>query len=147
MSYFKDLINKGDTSNMIALTDILDEHFTELEVEDSESYWEVMTEIYELIIGEHFDEECVLYAVSEMENEDGTVGAHWTLEETSEVITSMGLDYDPLDWYYVMNMIYSDYYSIIGTDTSKYVAFAKVWLDDKDAPEGKAYKYWRMIKS
>lgn len=131
---------------MIALTDIFDAYFTELEVEDSEAYWEVMTDIYELIIGEHFDEECVLYAVSEMVNEDGTIGGHWTIEETADVLSSAGLPYDPFDWHYVLNMVYSDYSLLIGSDTAKYIAFAKAWLDDKDAPKGKAYKYWRMLK-
>jgi hypothetical protein len=35
--------------------------------------------------GPHFNEEKARKAVSKMENEDGSVGPHWSIEETSSL--------------------------------------------------------------
>lgn len=43
---------------------------------------ELAANMYEAINGPHFDEEHARYAVEGMENEDGTKGPHWTVEET-----------------------------------------------------------------
>lgn len=40
-------------------------------------------ERHEAMYGPHFNEECALKAVSKMENEDGSRGEHWSLEETT----------------------------------------------------------------
>lgn len=41
---------------------------------------------YEMEHGPHFNEEHARKAVMKMENEDGTRGPHWSLEETSATI-------------------------------------------------------------
>jgi hypothetical protein len=42
--------------------------------------------------GPHFNEEHARKAVMKMENEDGTRGQHWSLEETSAITdSSLGL--------------------------------------------------------
>lgn len=148
MKKFKALIESASKSaeTMKGLVAILDDHFEDLEEENKEMYWEVMYEIYELINGAHFDEETAKYAVSCMQNEDGTEGEHWSLDETTSVAKEEGLSGNMYDWYYVLNMIYSDYFNVIGDDTSMYVAFAKAWILDKDAPDGKPYLYWKMTK-
>lgn len=46
---------------------------------------ELAANMYEAINGPHFDEEHARYAVEGMENEDGTKGPHWTVEETTSV--------------------------------------------------------------
>ncbi len=43
---------------------------------------ELAANMYEAINGPHFDEEHARYAVEGMENEDGTKGPHWTVEES-----------------------------------------------------------------
>lgn len=42
---------------------------------------ELAANMYEAINGPHFDEEHARYAVEGMENEDGTKGPHWTVEQ------------------------------------------------------------------
>jgi hypothetical protein len=42
-------------------------------------------ERHEAVYGPHFNEECALKAVSKMENEDGSRGEHWSLEETTSI--------------------------------------------------------------
>ncbi|MED9948591.1 MAG: hypothetical protein U0J50_10110 [Peptacetobacter hiranonis] len=42
--------------------------------------------------GPHFNEECALKAVSKMENEDGSRGEHWSLEETTSIANQYGIN-------------------------------------------------------
>lgn len=53
---------------------------------------ELCANVYEAINGPHFDEEHARYAVEGMENEDGTKGPHWTVEETTSVANQMGIN-------------------------------------------------------
>ena len=53
---------------------------------------ELAANMYEAINGPHFDEEHAHYAVEGMENEDGTKGPHWTVEETTSVVNQKGFD-------------------------------------------------------
>lgn len=46
------------------------------------------------------------------------------------------------DWYYVMNMLYSDYSEIYGSDINMYIRVAKAYMRDPDAPEGKVFELW-----
>lgn len=45
-----------------------------------------------------------------------------------------------------MNMIYSDYFGSVPNDTSVYSKMAYKFLEDKDAPEGKALHYYLAMK-
>lgn len=116
---------------------------------------ELAANMYEAINGPHFDEEHAHYAVEGMENEDGTKGPHWTVEETTSVANQMGINlksekHNKWDWYVAMNMIYSDFYKAVvamtGSANTKYFAeLAKAWLCDKDISEGKMWHYYVYI--
>lgn len=103
---------------------------------------ELAANMYEAINGPHFDEEHARYAVEGMENEDGTKGPHWTVEETTSVANQMGINlksekHNKWDWYVAMNMIYSDYYKAVvamtgSANTKHFAELAKAWLCDKD---------------
>ena len=104
-------------------------------------------ELYKKIYGCHFNEWMLAKATKDMINEDGTIGAHWTLEQTNNVAKQYGVTfnhYNEYDWNYVMNMIYSDYYKVIPNDIQSYIKFAKAFLDDKDAKD-KAFKYYYNV--
>lgn len=104
-------------------------------------------ERHEAMYGPHFNEECALKAVSKMENEDGSRGEHWSLEETTSIANQYGINlkgekYNKYDWYVALNMIRSDYYRAVVTMTSSdhikyFVELAKAWLNDKDIEEGR----------
>lgn len=112
---------------------------------------ELAANMYEAINGPHFDEEHARYAVEGMENEDGTKGPHWTVEETTSVANQMGINlksekHNKWDWYVAMNMIYSDYYKAVvamtgSANTKHFAELAKAWLCDKDIDEGKMWHY------
>lgn len=63
--------------------------------------------------GPHFNEEHARKAVMKMENEDGTRGPHWSLEETSALASQYGISlsgkFNRYDWFVALNMVYSDY--------------------------------------
>ena len=101
--------------------------------------------LYKEIYGCHFNEWMLEKAVSSLINEDGSTGAHWTLEQTNNVAKQLGINfmnYNEYDWNYTMNMIYSDYYGAVANDTNVYAKMARKFLEDKDAKVGKALYYY-----
>lgn len=88
-----------------------------------------------------------------MENADGTVGPHWTMEQTSVFADARGIDHDipRLAWGVTMNMMYSDYCDVameFGVNRPEfYAALAKAFLLDKDGPgpERKLMEYYEHI--
>lgn len=91
-----------------------------------------------------------------MENADGSVGAHWTMEQTDAVAEERGVSPDEVSrwaWGVTMNMMYSDYYDVameFGVNRPEfYAALAKAFLMDKDAPapEEKLCEYYKHIAS
>ena len=72
-----------------------------------------------------------------MENEDGTKGPHWSMEQIKKVIEQRGLHGDPVEIWVAMNMMYSDYCKVakkLGVNTMDFYAeMARAFLDDKDA--------------
>lgn len=95
----------------------------------------------DIIVNPHFTKETAKYVVSKMKNKDGSIGEHWNYETTTRV---MPADFHEADWYYVLNMMYSDYYKSGRTDET-YIGLAKDFLDDADAPEGKAKRYYKAM--
>lgn len=112
-------------------------------------------ERYEHMYGPHFNEEYALMAVKHMVNEDGTKGAHWSIEQTTQVAQQYGISlntgkYNKYDWFVTMNMFYSDYYRAViamtNSDNVKhYVDLSKAWLEDKDVDEGKMWYYYKYV--
>lgn len=109
---------------------------------------------YEMEHGPHFNEEHARKAVMKMENEDGTRGPHWSLEETSALASQYGISlsgkFNRYDWFVALNMVYSDYYKVLlnitGSNNIKhYIEFAKAWLNDKDIDEGKMWYYYQYV--
>lgn len=64
---------------------------------------------YEMEHGPHFNEEHARKAVMKMENEDGTRGPHWSLEETSALASQYGISlsgkFNRYDWFVALNMV------------------------------------------
>lgn len=84
-----------------------------------------------------------------MENEDGTKGPHWTMEQTKQVMAQKGVECDPLEFFVTLNIIYSDYCGVakkLGVNTIDfYTCMAKAFLDDKDAVDDKLSAYYTYI--
>lgn len=64
---------------------------------------------------EHFDMSTAQKWVDGMKNDDGTHGAHWTIEQTTAVAESLDIPLDTISeycWWATMNMMYSDYVNV-----------------------------------
>ena len=118
-------------------------------VADEDTYEDIEMILYKDVYSCHFTKWLLEKALCCMENEDGTKGGHWTVEQTTMVARNNGISFDHFneyDWNYTMNMIYSDYYGSVPNETSNYVKLARKFLEDKDAEEGKALRYYLAMK-
>ena len=114
-----------------------------------ELYDDLEMYLYKEIYGCHFNSWLLEKATSEMENEDGTKGSHWSVVDTNSVAKSNGIvfdDFNEYDFNYVMNMMYSDYFGSVNNDLTTYIKMSIKFLKDKDAPTGKALKYYLAMK-
>lgn len=88
---------------------------------------------YEKEHGPHFNEEYARKAVMKMENEDGTRGPHWSLEETTTLASQYGIalgsKFNRYDLFVALNMVYSDYYRVImnitGSNNTKHYSIIR----------------------
>ena len=101
-----------------------------------------------------FDRETAMQWAERMQNADGSTGLHWTMEQTTAVAESMGIQAPVVTrwaWGVAMNMMYSDYYPVaveFGLNRPEfYAALAKAFLLDKDGPgpERKLMEYYEHI--
>jgi hypothetical protein len=98
---------------------------------------------------EEFTPELAHEWTKHMKNGDGTVGPHWTMEQTKQLAQQRGIDAEPAEFFAVMNAMYSDYYEVARKhnvhSTEFYADLAKAWLKDKDAVPNKAAMYYECI--
>lgn len=111
----------------------------------ADTFWKTVTALHMLVYGAHFDESTAKMAVDRMENVDGTHGEHWTKEETDKLAAQYGID-QRCDFYYAMNMLYSDLSKVVGDKPTTYAEMAKaLYFDDPDAPDGKLFRQWAAL--
>lgn len=72
-------------------------------------------------------------------------GMKWTYDQTSDVLNSLGYSIDPIEFFIVMNSAYNDYHDLFDEDAEKYAKYSKMFIDDKDAKNGKVYTYFTEI--
>lgn len=64
---------------------------------------------YEKEHGPHFNEEHARKAVMKMENEDGTRGPHWSIDETTALASQYGITlgskFNRYDWFVALNIV------------------------------------------
>ena len=137
-----------DASDEI-LREFVTDALSMLKETDKKAYEDLEIYLYKMVYGCHFNEWLLEKALNDMQNEDSTKGMHWSLTETTNVAKDFGISFDRFneyDWSFVINMLYSDYYGSVPNDVSTYVKMAKKFLEDKDAPDGKALKYYLAMK-
>ena len=138
-----------EKANLEQLREYLTRELYKVKERDYEMYEELELDLYKEVFGCHFNDWLLEKALRNLVNEDGSVGGHWTLDQTSDVARSMNIqfkDFNEYDWCYVMNMLYSDYYGAVPNDTSLYAKMAYKFLSDKDTDKGKALRYWLAMK-
>ena len=101
-------------------------------------------------IGQRLSRNEAMTWAREMENEDGSRGSHWTMEQAKQVMAQKGVECDPLEFWLALNMMYSDYCKVfrkygVGDKIDFYVDMAKAFLDDKDAYPDKLTRYYNSV--
>ena len=147
MNSFKEIVYKygrnGKTETMEELTEMVNDFIEDVREHHKEKVEDFILMVV-LLLNPHFSKETSKYAVSKMKNKDGSIGEHWDYETTTRVLESKDYDFRPCDWYYVLNMIYSDYYKS-GRSDDTYIEMAYDFLADEDAPEDKAKRYYKAM--
>lgn len=84
-----------------------------------------------------------------MENEDGTTGPHWSLDQAKQVMAQRNISGSPYDFWLALNMMYSDYSAVakkMGVNTVEfYACMADAFLNDKDAVDDKLAAYYEYV--
>lgn len=98
------------------------------------------------------DENMAREWTSKMENEDGTKGPHWNMEQIKKVMEQRNMTGDPVAFWVAMNMMYSDYCKVakkLGVNSVDFYAeMAKAFLEDKDTgvPDKLTAYYESIVK-
>lgn len=154
MNYIKKIYNeiksKPNANETIDhIIDIMDDILMELKEGHPDKYAKVKNKLYIASSGYHFNEDMLEEALKSMVNDDGTKGAKWSLSDTNSAASNNGINmrmFNQYDWNYVMNMMYSDFCEVLGDNTISYIKLAHKFLNDKDAPDGKALRYYLCMR-
>lgn len=123
------------------LEEVICDAIEKLQKHCPEMFWETAFKLHCIVYGPHFDEYLAKKAVGKMKNVDGTLGEHWPMEQTNAIADQHDIEHK-CDFYYVMNMLYSDFYNVLGNEASTYARMSKAYMCDPDASEGKPFEIW-----
>lgn len=101
--------------------------------------------------GEMITPELAKILVSDFAITDGSKrvdGEKWTIEEAKKEGIKAGVNFESIsiyDWYLVLNMMYSDYYSVYtqyDLELDFFIKLAISWFNDVDAKENKTFNFF-----
>nr|DAG78631.1 MAG TPA: hypothetical protein [Caudoviricetes sp.] len=140
--YIEKIVEKGKPEDMKTLSYMLDDVICKLKEYDEECYEDYKMELYEMAYGKVLNEEMAEDIVMCME----PYHTHWTLEQTKKIQTEKGLSsIRDIDFFVVMNSAYNDYHDMFDEDIDAYVEYTKLFINDKDARDGKVFNYFMNI--
>lgn len=137
------IIEHKDEHQLDQLKDIMIELIDDAKVADHFKYKMYEFKLHKILYGCHLSKDVAEKWVSKMKNKNGTIGEHWSYEQTTQLLKEKDLKLNECDFYATLNMIYSDNYNA-KFDLSTYVELAKDWLCDVDI-EDKIVKYYYFI--
>lgn len=141
--YIEKIIESNNNEKMEKLREILVDTISYLKDIDYEKYRSIECKLYEIVEGKKLTEKKAKEWVEEMRPT-----YKWTMEETNQVKMQNNVDIPEIDFYVLMNMLYTDYSRTLGEDVQTYINLAHDWYYDsdtsKEGPE-KLYCYWKNI--
>jgi hypothetical protein len=132
---------RASREDVEALADVVSMTLDNIKEEKPEFYSHLECLLYEALHGKVLTKEKAIEWVRNMQ----PVGQHWTIEETTDAMNSLGYALDPVEFYAIANMEYNDQYELVKDDETLALKLAHNWLKDKDAVEHKAYEYYKHI--
>lgn len=146
--YLTHIVEHGTPEERMELVDKISEGLDVMKMYSTVEYNKFEKELKAISNYECLSEDEARTWVSKMKNNDGTIGEHWSVEQTTRVAESYNIRFDKFsryDWYVVLNMMYSDYYGAVSNDVNTYTRMAVAFLEDKDAEDDKLYRYYKQI--
>ena len=129
-----ELMSKGSRDGYSQWFPILETYFSKLDPKD---YNKLFLEIYITMFGEKLTADLAKYLVSKML----PYGQKWTSDEVAKLLKDTNTDISTN--YYVMNMMFNDYYDLFKENVEQYIDISKLWLNDIDSIGGdvKTFRY------
>ena len=119
MHKLKHLMKEAATNKPDKLAELLMEEIKEVNAN-------FMYELDVLVNGEYMDWCLAEEAVEDMLHDNGKTGERFSKDTTNSHAKRFGFhEGEEADFYFVMNMMYSDYCLIVGEDENRYAEFAK----------------------
>lgn len=136
------IIKDGKQEGMEVLADVFDKAMRHIEEYDEEEYEDLEMCLYEAAYGKVLTEDKAREIIMNMR----PYGMKWTLEQTKDVQKQHNLtEIREIDFWIVMNMAYNDYHELFDEDLEMYIKYAKQFIKDEDAREGKVFTYFTKI--
>lgn len=152
---FKDLLEEAESKSPEPYEHLLVESVKSLKEKDEAAYIKMYLKARKDLCNSHFDEPTAELAFMEMKSKDtknSNKSPFWDKKQTEEIMEKSDIkagDYNFYDFWFVLNMIRSDFFNpaLKETETDYYVEMAKEFLKDDDIkdPKGKAYNYWYHV--
>ena len=139
--YIARIVENGKQEDMYTLGEMFADVMHDLKQYDYDEYKEYKCELYEMAYGKVISEEMAEEWVKSMK----PVGLHWTMEDTTNAMRSLGYNLNNIDFFVVANMMYNDYFDLVKDNEELALQLAYDWLKDTDAKDGKLYHYWKHV--
>lgn len=133
MDYIDKIISSDDKGKMEQLRTLYKQTLDYIKATDLQKYREIECSLYEIVEGKRLNEEKAKKWVSEMKP-----SAKWSMEDVKGLKTNIPL----VDFYVLMNMMYTDYHEILGEDVDTYIKLAEAWYYDEDTKKKEAEKLY-----
>lgn len=96
-----------------------------------------------------FDRQMAMEWTQGIVNADGTRGPHFSMEKAKEVMKQYNVDCDPMEFWVVLNFLYSRYDQGLKKNNAStlelYACLAKAWIEDQDAVPNKLAAYYTYV--
>ncbi len=149
MKAFEDSQHLPNKDNVMKeVTILLDDHLEQLKEAHPEIYDTLCLKIHKAVYGCHFTHDLLEQAYSHMENDDGSPVPRFTVDECYNQAAQMGMklgSYNKYDLAYSINMLYSDYGTVIDGTLLTCVKMANKFLHDKDGGDGIALRHYMCM--
>lgn len=138
--YLKKIIDNSKAEEMYKIEDLFCDMMAYLKEYNANMYQDIKRELYTIANGKIITLELAEKWVSEMRPL-----AKWTKAETDSILKQKGLQVNDVDFYVVMNMMYSDFHNTLDDDIDKYILLSVDFLEDEDVNKDKLYNYYYYI--
>lgn len=140
--YIEKIIENNRIEDMHELSKMFEKVMEHLEHCDTELYEKLEMKLYEMANGKVLNQKMAEKLVNNMR----PYGMKWTIDEIDEIKRQYGFDnLRTIDTYIVANSAYNDFQDIFGDKIEMYIRYARDFIEDEDAKDGKVFLYFTTI--